>query len=99
VKILLCDVDGVLTDGTVLIGDGRELKGFHIQDGLGLQLLHHEGVKTGWVSNRPSSVTKQRADELKIDFLYQDKGSKVEACGNHSGPGGVNLAGCVFYWR
>jgi 3-deoxy-D-manno-octulosonate 8-phosphate phosphatase (KDO 8-P phosphatase) len=80
VKILLCDVDGVLTNGTVSIGDGREFKQFHIRDGLGLRLLQREGVKVGWVSNRPSTATQQRADELKIDFLYQDKGNKVEAC-------------------
>jgi 3-deoxy-D-manno-octulosonate 8-phosphate phosphatase (KDO 8-P phosphatase) len=79
VKILLCDVDGVLTNATVLIGDGREFKEFHIQDGLGLRLLQREGVKVGWISNRPSTATQQRADELKVDFLQQIKGSKVGA--------------------
>lgn len=79
VKILLCDVDGVLTNATVLIGDGREFKEFHIQDGLGLRLLQRAGVRVGWISNRPSTATQQRADELKIDFLHQAKGSKVEA--------------------
>ena len=79
VKILLCDVDGVLTNATVLIGDGREFKEFHIQDGLGLRLLQRGGIKVGWISNRPSTATQQRADELKVDFLFQAKGSKVEA--------------------
>jgi 3-deoxy-D-manno-octulosonate 8-phosphate phosphatase (KDO 8-P phosphatase) len=79
VKIFLCDVDGVLTNATVLIGDGREFKQFHIQDGLGLRLLQRGGIKVGWVSNRPSTATQQRADELKVDFLYQAKGSKVDA--------------------
>ena len=79
VKLFLCDVDGVLTNATVFIGDGREFKEFHIQDGLGLRLLQREGIKVGWISNRPSTATQQRADELKIDFLHQDKGSKVEA--------------------
>src|SRR5215510_3989862 len=79
VKLLLCDVDGVLTNATVLIGDGREFKEFHIQDGLGLRLLQRSGIKVGWISNRPSTATQQRADELKIDFLHQGKGSKVEA--------------------
>jgi 3-deoxy-D-manno-octulosonate 8-phosphate phosphatase (KDO 8-P phosphatase) len=79
VKILLCDVDGVLTDGAILLGDGKEFKRFSIQDGLGLVLLKRGGVKVGWVSNRPSAATQQRADELKIDFLYQAKGNKVEA--------------------
>jgi 3-deoxy-D-manno-octulosonate 8-phosphate phosphatase (KDO 8-P phosphatase) len=79
VKILLCDVDGVLTNATVLIGDGREFKQFHIQDGLGLRLLQKCGIQVGWVSNRPSTATRQRAEELKVDYLFQDKGSKVQA--------------------
>ena len=79
VKLFLCDVDGVLTNATVFIGDGREFKEFHIQDGLGLRLLQREGIKVGWISNRPSTATQQRADELRVDFLHQDKGSKVEA--------------------
>lgn len=79
VKLLLCDVDGVLTNATVWIGDGREFKEFNIHDGLGLRLLQREGIRVGWVSARPSTATRQRAEELKIDFLYQDKGSKVAA--------------------
>ena len=79
IKLFLCDVDGVLTNGTVLLGEGKEYKSFNIQDGLGMLLLKLNGIKVGWVSSRPSSVTQQRAEELKIDFLYQDKGSKVEA--------------------
>jgi 3-deoxy-D-manno-octulosonate 8-phosphate phosphatase (KDO 8-P phosphatase) len=79
VKLFLCDVDGVLTDGTVIMGDGKEYKTFNIQDGLGMLILQRVGIKVGWVSNRPSPVSKQRADELKIDYFFQAKGSKVEA--------------------
>jgi 3-deoxy-D-manno-octulosonate 8-phosphate phosphatase (KDO 8-P phosphatase) len=79
VKLLLCDVDGVLTDASVFIGGATELKRFNIQDGLGLVVLRREGLKVGWVSSRPSPATAQRAEELKIDFLQQDKGSKVAA--------------------
>lgn len=79
VRLLLCDVDGVLTNSTVFIGDSREFKEFHIQDGLGVRLLQQEGIRVGWVSARPSTATRQRAEELKIDFLHQEKGSKVEA--------------------
>ena len=79
VKIFLCDVDGVLTNATVLIGDGREFKQFHIQDGLGLRFLQQAGIKVGWISKRPSTATQQRADELKVDFLHQSSGNKVEA--------------------
>jgi 3-deoxy-D-manno-octulosonate 8-phosphate phosphatase (KDO 8-P phosphatase) len=79
IKLFLCDVDGVLTNGSVLLGDGKEYKLFNIQDGLGMLLLKRNGIRVGWISNRPSPVTQQRADELKIDFLDQQKGSKVEA--------------------
>lgn len=79
IKLLLCDVDGVLTDGSVFIGGATEFKRFNIQDGLGLVLWRRAGLKTGWVSARPSAATKRRARELKIDFLIQqtDRHSKV----------------------
>src|SRR5436309_1654014 len=79
VKLFLCDVDGVLTDASVFMGGGIEYKRFNIRDGLGLRLLQRCGVKVGWISARPSDATKQRADDLKIDFLVQSNGSKVEA--------------------
>src|SRR4051794_15989400 len=79
VKLFLCDVDGVLTDTSVFIGGDGEIKRFHIQDGLGMRLLQREGVKVGWISNRPSYATTQRAVELKIDYLHQADGSKVKA--------------------
>jgi 3-deoxy-D-manno-octulosonate 8-phosphate phosphatase (KDO 8-P phosphatase) len=79
VKLFLCDVDGVLTDGRIFMGDGKEYKAFNIQDGLGMLILQRSGIKVGWVSNRPSPVSQQRADELKVDYFFQAKGSKVEA--------------------
>jgi 3-deoxy-D-manno-octulosonate 8-phosphate phosphatase (KDO 8-P phosphatase) len=77
IRLFLCDVDGVLTDGSVFIGGEEEIKQFNIQDGLGLVKLRREGFKVGWVSSRPSAATARRARELKIDFLKQEKGSKV----------------------
>jgi len=79
IKLLLCDVDGVLTDGSVFIGEKTEFKHFHIRDGLGLILLQRAGLKTGWVSARPSAVTQRRARELKINYLVQqtDRQGKV----------------------
>jgi 3-deoxy-D-manno-octulosonate 8-phosphate phosphatase (KDO 8-P phosphatase) len=73
IRLFLCDVDGVLTDGSVYIGGAREFKRFNIHDGLGLVLLRRAGIKTGWVSSRPSAATTLRARELKIDFLVQQK--------------------------
>ncbi len=81
IKIFLCDVDGVLTDGSIFIGGEREFKRFNIRDGLGIVLARRAGLKVGWVSARPSLATKLRADELKIDFLVQqnDRTSKTGA--------------------
>ncbi|MDE3066112.1 MAG: HAD hydrolase family protein [Verrucomicrobiota bacterium] len=79
VKLFLCDVDGVLTDGTIFIGGAREFKRFNVHDGLGLVLLRRAGIKTGWVSSRPSAATALRARELKIHFLVQQKDSSSKA--------------------
>jgi 3-deoxy-D-manno-octulosonate 8-phosphate phosphatase (KDO 8-P phosphatase) len=79
IRLFLCDVDGILTDTSVFIGKGVELKRFNIRDGMGIKLLQESGFKVGWISRRPSTATTARAEELKIDFLVQTKGSKVEA--------------------
>lgn len=76
---MLTDVDGVLTDATVCIGAGIELKRFNIQDGLGIGALRKMGIRVGWISSRPSESTSIRAAELKIDFIHQAKASKLEA--------------------
>jgi 3-deoxy-D-manno-octulosonate 8-phosphate phosphatase (KDO 8-P phosphatase) len=81
IRLFLCDVDGVLTDGSVFLGGEREYKRFNIRDGLGLVLARRAGLKVGWVSARPSAATSLRAQELKIDFLVQqgDHTSKTGA--------------------
>jgi len=79
IRIFLCDVDGILTDTDIWMGGVDELKRFNIQDGLGLRLLQREGIKVGWISNRPSFATAARASDLKIDFLEQaHDGNKVK---------------------
>ncbi len=81
IRLFLCDVDGVLTDGSVFVGGAQEIKRFNIRDGLGMIFLRRAGLKVGWVSARPSPVTEARAAELKIDFLVQqgDRLSKTGA--------------------
>lgn len=79
VQILLCDVDGVLTDSTLWIGNGGETKRFCVQDGLGIRLMRESGFKVGWISGRVSPATEQRAKELHIDFLHQGSDNKTLA--------------------
>lgn len=77
VRLLLCDVDGVMTDGSVFMGPGGEFKQYNVPDGLGLLLLRRSGIKVGWISARPSPATQVRARDLKIDFLMQPTDGKV----------------------
>ena len=79
VRLFLCDVDGILTDASVSMGGAGETKRFDVRDGLGLRLLQSQGIKVGWISHRPSLATDRRAEDLKIDFLHQDRDSKVAA--------------------
>lgn len=80
IRLLLMDCDGVLTDGRIwLTGDGEEQKAFHVRDGLGIDLLHRGGIKTGIISGRSSQVVQRRADELKIAFVRQGVADKVRA--------------------
>ena len=72
IKLLAMDVDGVLTDGTITIcSDGSESKSFHLLDGHGIKMWQRAGLKTAMISGRQSAVTQKRAEELKIEFLYQ----------------------------
>lgn len=77
-KLILTDVDGVMTDGTVLLlPDGSEAKSFHIRDGLAVVLAHRAGLRTGLVSGRASPVVARRAEELGMAVVRQgvrDKG-------------------------
>ena len=81
-KLLLTDVDGVMTDGTVLLlPDGREAKSFHVRDGLGIVLAHAAGLKTGLVSGRSAEVVTERAQELRMAVVRQgvrDKGEVLK---------------------
>jgi len=71
VRLLLLDVDGVLTDGRIIYdSEGRELKFFNVQDGLGVRLLEISGIKTVLVTTRPSEVLERRAKDMKIDRVY-----------------------------
>ncbi len=79
VRLLLCDVDGILTDASIYVGEPGEYKRFNVRDGLGTTVWRREGHRVGWVSARPSAATSVRAQELQVDFLIQQRGSKVRA--------------------
>src|SRR5580765_2975305 len=77
VRLLLFDVDGVLTDGTVVIGpSGQETKTFSIRDGAALVWAQQAGLAVGLLSGRPSDATRIRAAELGIELVVQGATSK-----------------------
>jgi 3-deoxy-D-manno-octulosonate 8-phosphate phosphatase (KDO 8-P phosphatase) len=80
VRLLVLDVDGVLTDNGIWLGpvagERVELKRFDIQDGLGLRLLRTAGIPIVWLSGRHSEATSLRARELRVDELLQVPGPK-----------------------
>jgi 3-deoxy-D-manno-octulosonate 8-phosphate phosphatase (KDO 8-P phosphatase) len=82
VKLLLMDVDGVLTDGRLYYvpdpqGKMAESKGFDSQDGIALQWLTWKGIKTGVISGRESPATTERARQVKMSYVYQGHIEKV----------------------
>ena len=82
IKLLLMDVDGVLTDGVIYhIPDGSggwtETKGFDSQDGIALQWLHWHGIQTGIISGRKSAVVDMRAKQGHMSYCYQGHIEKI----------------------
>jgi 3-deoxy-D-manno-octulosonate 8-phosphate phosphatase (KDO 8-P phosphatase) len=78
IKLILLDVDGVLTDGTVLMhGNGTESKAFHIRDGAAIVWSMQAGLQIGLLSARPSPATVQRATQLGIQIVTQGAISKA----------------------
>jgi len=80
IKLLALDVDGVLTNGTLYFShDGEAMKGFSIRDGLGIKLLQRAGIRVAIITGRESGIVKQRAGELGIDLLLQNREDKLVA--------------------
>ena len=80
IKLLLMDCDGVLTDARVwLFENGEEQKGFHTRDGLGIELLHRAGLRSGIISGRTSSAVQKRAQGLGMSFVVQGCEDKQKA--------------------
>jgi 3-deoxy-D-manno-octulosonate 8-phosphate phosphatase (KDO 8-P phosphatase) len=81
VQLLLLDVDGVLTDGTILLSSvGDETKSFHVRDGHGMKLLMESGIEVALVSGRMSGAVEHRAKELGIRLVFQGVQDKRVVC-------------------
>jgi len=72
IKMIIMDVDGTLTDGTLLLlPDGEEVKSYNVLDGMGMLLAHLAGIKTGIITGKVSKPLAKRAKNLKVLELYQ----------------------------
>lgn len=79
IKVLILDVDGVMTDGRIVLGnDNDELKFFDVKDGHGISLALRAGLKVILLTGRKSNVVNRRAEELKITEIYQGVYNKIE---------------------
>lgn len=80
IKLLLLDVDGVLTDGSIVYSDrGEEIKSFHVRDGLGIKLLQRFGVEVSILTSRVSEALMHRCRDLKIETVIQGMKPKLMA--------------------
>ena len=80
VRMLLLDVDGVLTDGSIYLGSGaQEFKRFDVQDGLGIHMIRLGKIKVGIITGRQSEAVSIRARELGIDACHQGVADKLAA--------------------
>lgn len=80
IRLVLLDVDGVLTDGSILVHtDGSESKAFHIKDGAAMVWAMAAGLQIGWLSSRPSAATAHRAAELGVRLLVQSRRPKIDS--------------------
>ena len=80
IKLVVFDVDGVLTDGSLFIGDdGQEYKAFNSKDGLGIRMLQDSGVEVGIITGRTSDVVRHRMENLGVPHLYQGQQHKLPA--------------------
>jgi len=79
IKLLILDVDGVLTDGRLYYNEQGEVTlGFHIQDGLGIDLLHRVGLQTAIISGRKAGAVEKRAAQLKIQHVHLGCAQKAQ---------------------
>lgn len=80
IKLLVCDVDGVFSDGRIYLGnDGEELKAFNTKDGFGIKALGQNGVDVAVITGRKSNIVEKRMTALGVKFIVQGEEDKLPA--------------------
>ena len=97
IKLFLMDCDGVLTDARIwILENGEDQKAFNTRDGLGLELLHRAGLKSGVISGRVSSALARRADRLGMSYVRQGCEDKEQAFAEIVADAGLTNADVAF---
>ncbi|WP_018692469.1 3-deoxy-manno-octulosonate-8-phosphatase KdsC [Algicola sagamiensis] len=80
IRLLICDVDGVFSDGLIFLGNqGEEYKAFNTKDGLGVKSLIHSGIEVAIITGRRSTIVEKRMTTLGVQHIYQGQENKLEA--------------------
>lgn len=80
IRLLICDVDGVFSDGRIYLGNaGEELKAFHTRDGYGIKALRQAGIEVAVITGRRSAIVEQRMKALTVKHIYQGQENKMAA--------------------
>ncbi|QTH72651.1 3-deoxy-manno-octulosonate-8-phosphatase KdsC [Pseudoalteromonas xiamenensis] len=80
IKLLICDIDGVFSDGRIYLGNhGEELKAFNTKDGFGIKALIQSGVEVAVITGRHSQIVQQRMTSLTVKYIYQGQEDKLIA--------------------
>ena len=97
IKMVIFDVDGVLTDGKMhYTPDGESFKSFHVRDGLGIRFLKRAGIKTAIISARNTPTTNRRAADIEIDHIIQGAFQKQEAVALLLAKTGLTAKECAY---
>jgi N-acylneuraminate cytidylyltransferase len=97
VKLLVMDVDGVLTDSGMYYNEkGEELKKFSTRDGMGITLLRINGIKTAIITSENSPIARARANKLKIDYVILNNKNKIEALKELLEQSNVDKSECAY---
>ncbi len=96
IRVIIFDVDGVLTDGQIFVipgpdGHGIEAKGFAAHDGLGISLARLGGLRVGIITKRQSQTVAIRAKDLKLEFIYQGQSHKLAAMNEIVAKAGITV--------
>jgi len=95
--MLILDVDGVMTAGSIFMDDsGEEIKAFNVRDGHGIKLLQRAGVQVGILTGRTSGVVERRASDLGIEHVVQGSMDKAEGLKTLLSGSGLHVENCAY---